>query len=1098
MVQRQEREDSPMKKSVALLCVCLTALLLSGITQSRAQSTTATLSGVIVDETGAVLPGTQLTVTNTATGLKRSLETDERGWFVVPQLAPGPYEVTATQPGFETLVRRGITLAVSQEANLTLSMKVGAVTQQVEVTGEAPLINTSSSSVSGVVDEQRIQELPLNGRDFSQLPLVQAGVNDVLTGDTAQSKGSGARISMGGSRVDQTAWLLDGTNIGSPSFFGTPGGAAGVMLGVDAVREFQVLTSNYSAEVGGSSGGVVNMVTKSGTNNLHGTAFYSLRNSALDARNYNDTSGKPPFKRNQFGASAGGPIRKDKTFFFGDYEAIIQRRGVSKHPQVPDLDVRRGLIPDSAGAVPTVNGPRRQVTVAPEMQPYLDLWPKPNGPEVNINSGVASFDFAPPNPVDEHYYVIRGDHIITDKQTLFARVTLDQGDITNPDDLPITTTKAETNTRYATVAHDYIASPQLLVSTRLAGNRTLLASDEIALVDYPKSLNILLPGYLFSVGYSGVTGIGVSTQNIIKHAQTLFTVDERFLYVRGRHSMKFGATVNRIESSRTGGSSGLNGSMGWPNVERFLTDGAPKSFTATALGVDTARTYLQYAYGVFFQDDWKVTPNFTMNLGLRYEPFTSPDERHGRESTVRDWVTATKFQTDIGLFRNPSKKNVSPRVGFAWDPKGDGKTAVRAGFGIFFVQLLSRAYVVQGAKNPPFFATTSEIQGNLASVPSDLARISPSLVGATLTPNSFMEITQWDLNPSYEMKANLTVERQLTDTLSVSLGYLGGRGIHLWRNTDANAAPFIEVNGRAFVVAGTPRVNRNASVGQTRYSDAQSFYNAMQIEVKKRFGGGLQFQTSYTWSKNIDDSTTGVANTDYNEGSASQAYQTKVDRGLSALHNGQNLVVSGIYALPSPIDSGFLAHVFDGWQLSSIFRAKSGTPFSVKVSARNAPDLSRGAAQQRPDVAEGRNRENITSGTTAGCGNVSTGQRLGTADLYYDPCAFILPPVAPAGYAAGSGFYGISGRNFLTGSGLVNFDFSLRKSFPIGITEGTQLEFQADTFNLFNRTSLPLPSGSVLNPSLRSSQPYVAGAGRITAPPVTNARQFQFGLKITF
>jgi hypothetical protein len=358
--------------------------------------TTATLSGVVSDASGAVLPGAQVTVTNTGTGVKRAVTTDSAGRFTASQLAPGPYEVTATLSGFDTLRRDGITLAIGQEANLTLALKVGAVSEQVTVTAEAPIVNTSTSSVSGVVDEQRIEELPLNGRDFSQLPLVQTGVTAIRNGDATVSKGYGARISMGGSRPDQTAWLLDGTNIHSVSNFGTPGSAAGVMLGVEAVREFQVLTSNYSADLGGTSGGVVNMLTKSGTNKLHGSLFEFLRNSALDARNFFDLD-KPAFKRNQFGGAVGGAIKKDKTFFFGNYEGLRQRQGVTTTATVPDSGVHQGLIPD-----PTAAGGFRQVTVAPEIRPYLALIPLPNGPAKGAGLGLL---YASGNaPVDENYF----------------------------------------------------------------------------------------------------------------------------------------------------------------------------------------------------------------------------------------------------------------------------------------------------------------------------------------------------------------------------------------------------------------------------------------------------------------------------------------------------------------------------------------------------------------------------------------------------------------------------------------------------------------------------------------------------------------------
>jgi hypothetical protein len=723
-----------------------------------------------------------------------------------------------------------------------------------------------------------------------------------------------------------------------------------------------------------------------------------------------------------------------------------------------------------------------------------------NGGSVGgANSGVGAHFFSSPNPINEHYWVGRLDHQINSAQSLFFRATIDNGEITSPDPLPITTTESEMNTRYATLAHDYVASPSFLLSTRLAANRTLLGADEIPLVDYPSSLEKLLPGYLFTVGYTGVQSIGINTQNVIRHAQTLWTLDERAQATRGAHSMKFGITMDRVESSRRGGSAGLNGSMSWAGVEQFLTDQRPQTFAGAAPGLDNARTYVQYLYGFFFQDDWKARPNLTLNLGLRYDPSSGPHERHKRESTVDNWMTATAFQTNIGLFNNPSERYWSPRVGFAWDPQGNAMTAVRGGFGLFYMQLLSAHYVVQGAKNQPFFATTNAILGNLGSVVSDLAANRAAL----LSPNfggeiTFLEITQWNLDPSYEMKFNLSVERQIGRNASLTVGYLGGRGVHLWRNTDVNNAPYVlDAAGRPLVVFGTPRINRLAGVGQTRYSDAQSFYNAMQVELKKKMSGGFQLQTSYTWSKSVDDSTTGVANTDYNEGSASQAYLTKADRGLSALHVGQNIVVNGIWEVPSAFDGGIGNYLFGGWQLAGIFRAKSGTPFSVKVTSRNAPDQSRSASLQRPELAPGRDFENITTGTSAGCGAgagaVPAGQRLGTTSRYYDPCAFVRPG-APVGFAAGSGYFGNLGRNTLTGPGLVNFDFSLSKSVPLGLREGSEIKFQADAFNIFNRNNLGLPATGALNPITNA---YTPEAGRINTQ-VTRPRQMQFGLKLIF
>jgi hypothetical protein len=377
------------------------------------------------------------------------------------------------------------------------------------------------------------------------------------------------------------------------------------------------------------------------------------------------------------------------------------------------------------------------------------------------------------------------------------------------------------------------------------------------------------------------------------------------------------------------------------------------------------------------------------------------------------------------------------------------------------------------------------VLGNIATTPNALRQISPSILTSVMNSNSFMEIVQYDLNPSYEMKANLTVERQLPGNMSVSAGFLGNRGIHLWRLVNMNDSPYILVNGRPFVVNGTPRLNQNAGASETRYSDAQAFYNALQVEVKKRFSHGLQFQSSFTWSKNVDDSTTGVAATDYTPGGAgntSNSYNPKVDRGLSSLHQSRTLVINGIYNLPYTGHSRFTSGVLGGWQVASIFTAVSGTPFSVYVSGRNAPDQDKSTGIQHPDLAPGRSFNSII---------------LGGVNQYFDPTAFVPPPVAPPGFTAGSGFYGNAGRNILIGPGLVNLDFSLHKSIALGIREGSRLEFHADTFNLLNRANFAVPGpaqSQVINPTTRA---YIAGAGRITNT-VTSSRQIQFGLKLLF
>jgi hypothetical protein len=1057
--------NAVLRKAALVTGVIAIAIAISS--PGRAQMTTATVSGTVTDATGAVIPTVKVTVTNTATGVTRSTLTDEAGRFVVPQLSPGPYEITSASPGLALLVRKGITLEIGQEVNLPLAMTPGAVSEQVTVTSEAPLVSTGTSSVAGVVDEKRIVNLPLNGRDFSQLPLLTPGVTANRNTSTSTTMGYATKVSMGGSRPDVTAWMLDGTNIKGITNFGTPASVAGVMMGVDAVQEFQVLVSNYSAEFGGTSGGVINMVTKSGTNKLHGTAYEYLRNSALDARNFFDSSEKPAFKRNQFGASFGAPIKKDKTFFFSNYEGIVQRQGLTTVAIVPDANAHRGLIPGAGGAL-------QQVAVAPSIQPYLDLWPLANGP--GVGGGLATL-YAPTNrPVEENYFMARVDHQLTERQSIFARFTYDQGTLTTPDALPITNSTVDTRTRYYTLQYQNVFTQRFLASTRLAYNRTNLLSNNTPTVSVPASAIFFNSGLPPQLSFPGVTGFGPTTTAQFVRLQNLYQFQENLQYVRSAHTMKFGADIQHIGYNQYRSAPGNNASFGWSSLQAFLQDSRLQSFSATAEGADRSqpRSWVQYVYGVYFQDDWRLRRNVTLNLGLRYEPFSVPTEKYGRFGTVKDWTKDTVFLTGQGgtpLWKDPSKKNFSPRVGFAWDVTGDGKTAVRGGFGIFFVDLLNTYYGTPGQLNPPFFAQVTTVQGNLASARADVAQASPAALSPILNPNSSKTLIDWNLKPSYEMKYNLSVERQLGGDVSVVAGYLSGRGVHLWRTASIHAAPSITVDGRPFVAAGTPAINPNTGQGGIRYSDTQSFYNALLLEVKKRFSRSFQLQTAYTFAKNVDDGTAGGVSGVGNDGSTSQPYNPKADRGLSGLHQAHTLVINGAYMLPSPIKSGLLSRFVDKWQMSSILTAHSGEPFTVFSSGFNAPNLVNSAGQQHPDLVAGRTSSNIVTGNP---------------DQYFDPTAFVLP--AP-------GFYGNAGRNILIGPGLFNFDLSLKKSIPLGGKEGQHVEFRAEAFNLLNHSNFAIPANTqVLNATTRS---YVAGAGKITKT-VTSSRQLQFSIKVTF
>ncbi len=1037
---------------------------------AMAQTTTGAILGSVKDGTGAVLSGAEVTALNTARGEKRSTSTNEQGRFLLPELPSGSYEITVTMAGFDTLIRTGITLAVGQQAILTLPMTVGAVNQQVTVTGEAPMVNTTEGAVSGLVEEQRIKDLPLNGRDFTQLALVEPAVMSVRNTSAAPNKGFGTRISIAGSRPDQTGWLLDGMNIKSFSGFGTPASASGLLLGVDAVREFQVLTTNYSTEFGGTSGGVINMVTKSGTNGLHGSAYEFMRNNVLDARNFFDIQ-KPPFKRNQFGFSVGGPIRKDKTFFFGNFEELKAPLGLTSKAFVPDANVREGLIPAAGGTL-------QRVPIAPEIAPYLKIWPLPNGPASGPNSGAGTLLSSANQRTSEYYFLNRVDHHLTDKQSVFARFTFDQGSLAVPDTIPIDTNVIATRTRSATVQLVSIWSPKLLSTSRVGYNRTTLISDVALNFNYPADLFFFLdhrvpPQFILP----GFTNFGPTSSTVSQRALNRYEFQEAFTYATGNHSFKFGFDYQH-NGYNVGNGANTNPQYTWPSLAAFLQDQPLSGLTINVPGGTNERTFRQVVLGFYWNDDWKATPNLTVNWGVRFEPYTIPSEKWGRLPYVKDWLTATEFTVGGAAFKNPSLKYFAPRLGFAWSPGGAGKTAVRGAFGVFDRLYLPNDVQQTIASNPPFTEVIrTVIPGvTLANLPETLLRLAPSLISAKFSPQTALVLYPYNPPAQYEMKFNLAVERQVGPGVSVTLGYIGARGIHLTRQSEINGFYTVNVNGRVLVPLPAQRPNPAFGAGSIMSLDAQSFYNGLQLGVKKRLSRGFQLQASYTWAKAVDDSSTGVGGTDYsNQGYSSQIWNTKADRGLSALHQGQNLVVNGLWALPSPVGPRVVSYVLGGWQWSGIISVNTGAPFTVTESGTNVQDNGRVAGVSKLRMPD-----------WIGTGSFSSIIRHGNPNQYFDSSAFVTPPPQ---------VYGNLGRDTFLGPGLVNFDMSLQKNFALKFREGSQLEFRSDCFNLFNRANFAIPSATAAVNGNTGAR--IATAGAITNT-VTSSRQLQFGLKLIF
>jgi outer membrane receptor protein involved in Fe transport len=785
---------------------------LAGIPAS-AQTVGASLQGTIYDPSGAVLPRTRVEIRNVETGATRSLTADDGGRWREPVLLPGEYEIRASAPGFQTVVRKGIHLAVGQEAVLDLVLEVGQTETEISVIGDAERVNLTSGALSGLVDQKQMRDLPLNGRSFQQLALLQPGVNAVTAGGNDPVGGRTPKISINGTRPEQSSFLLDGTDI-NDVYNKTPGSVGGVLLGVEAVLEFQVLTNSYSAEFGRSAGGVINAVTRAGTNQYHGSLFEFLRNSDLDAKNFFDpaTLPIPPFKRNQFGGVMGGPIHKDRTFFFGSFESLIDRLGVTGVTSVPNLNARTGLLPTG------------QITVNPAMQPFLDtLLPPPNGRD--LGGGVAQYLFTEPQPTNEYFTQGRIDHRFSMNDFVFGRYTFDNANVDRPPTVkvPVTNTKERSRNQYVTLEYQHVFSPSLLNTLRVGFSRSDHESTNERTIDIPPSLT-WIPGQ--PLGFLTISGVATEDfgdwrlprrdrLNNWQYADTLF-------WNRGAHGIKVGFETQRIQFNQYV-TSQVGGLLTFTSLSNFL-QGIPSQFDFALPGrIDGDRGYRQRLFAFFAQDDIRLRKNLTVNLGLRYELVTVPTEVNGKISNLRH-LTDAAMTVGGQWYANPSLKNFAPRVGLAWDPFSNGKTSVRAGFGIFDDEILPKYYFISGSVNPPFLPRSSLVSP--PPFPNLLSKFDPDHVLYQL------QTTNYDLQNPYVLQFNLGIQRSLPGDWVIGAGYSGSRGLHLLRIGNANLAPFTVVNGIKVYQPQLGVMNPNfASISQ-RISDAQSYYNALQLSAK--------------------------------------------------------------------------------------------------------------------------------------------------------------------------------------------------------------------------------------------------------------------------
>ena len=1100
----------------ALPVVLLSAVLVYG------QGTSGTILGTVTDPQGAVIAGVTVSVKNLDTQRQRQVVTDSSGYYRVEALPVGRYEVRAERQGFKVSVN-SLTLTVGEEAVTNLKMEVGSLSEQVIVTSTGTEVETTTATMGGLVDEKKIRDLPLNGRSFDQLIYLQPGVTVATSAGSSPNQGRGTKFSVGGARLTSNLFMLDGTDMNDSQNF-TPGGAGGQMFGVESIKEFKVITHNAPAEYGRSMGGIINAVSQTGTNNLHGDIFEFLRNSALDAKNYFDNANLPipPFKRNQFGGAVGGPVLlphfgeggpaigyhgKDKLFFFANYEGLRETLGVTKNAVVPDANARTGKI-----------GTATPIIVNPAVVPYVNLIPVANGPLILTSTGAptgfAQLQFSQPQPVHVNYFTGRVDWNRTSKDSLFVRYTIDDSAKLRqdaPDHVMGLFAENETHrNQYVTLQDTRVLSANKVNQLRFGFNRSTLQVNLLNQANVPASLSFI-PGQPFGhVTITGMSPLGTVVNDPRSFFMNSYQPSDDFSITHGNHAFKTGVFIERFQWN-TAAFNRIGGDYSFASLKDFLTANV-KSVVVPFPGADPHRSIRATLFAGYFQDDWRAARRLTLNLGLRYELTTVPTEKFGQSSFL-----LTPSDTAL-LIHTPfagNHKNFAPRVGLAWDVRGDGKTSVRAGFGIYYDQILLNQFLNLFDRNPNpdlksgWLTVTLPQPGIPAPFPNPLAAAQSAGAGFALQNTVFD-----NYKTPYLYQYSLEVQRQIAKNLVASVAYVGSRGKHLVERRDGNTPVPIVLAGGVPCNAGavsatnpilpagtlcTPKtaLRRNSKWAdmQTRSLDGLSWYDSMQVSVLRRFSGGLQVQAAYTWSKSLDTSS-GLFSEEADNAATGVEIPDNIrnEKGLSNFDVRHNAIINVLYELPFGKSlRGVSGQLLSGWQIGGIGTFAAGVPFTVENSANRSQNQATGSNfSDRPNLVTGASN-NPTHGVSAGCTfgtgtsaiTVAAGTPVGTPSHWFDPCAFVPQPL---------GTFGNLGRNTLIGPGRSTIDFLVNKHFRI--SEKRELQFRTEVFNILNHPNFEAPNINFRR-IFDGSGNLLPTFGQLTNTTSTS-RQIQFGLKFIF
>lgn len=1200
--------------------LCLIVLVyLSASGPLWAQAGTATVTGTATDASGAALVGAKIQATNVGTNVVQSTITDAQGRYTIPDLPVGTYSVQATQSGFRTVIHAGITLSVGSSSVVDFSLPVGEVSQTVSVEGQVSQVQTTTSSVSTLISPQQMRNLPLNGRNFEQLLSLAPGVttvppalNNFVVG---RLYGAMNNYSIAGSRPTGQMFLLDGTDIRDFWEHATGSGYAGTSLGVEAIGEFQVLTNTYTAQFGGS-GAVMNAVSRSGTNDFHGGAYEFIRNNKLDARDAPDIlaglSSPPPFKRNQFGVAVGGPIKKDKLFFFGNYEGLRQGLETTTPLNLPESYLAAGMLPcysplngaslnsnescpaapPATGPYPAVGDPNNPVLAAgggalAQTQQIASLYSLCNGCRTTASTqqvgpagntvatpfaagtdlgGYYTGATAPNLIINEDYTLGRIDYTISPSDTAFARYVLDDARVgDNPrDPLGIFPEKDFTRNQFLTITENHIFSPTMINSLRFGYVR----NNEHSNVQTQLTAAQIASASTFAVAQGGaafatdpldftrtafgepqredgqvsagtatilVPAVGPDQNRPDQIVQSKFSGGDDLSWTHGGHSLKLGVVVTRVDTN--------NDQMAYANGTLYFAAGTQQAFLNGIFGAgfavppgfaNSTRYFREIQVHPYIEDDWKVTPRLTLNLGFRYDfgtnavgwaaggapltsvtasftapigPLTPPTYVPGQPGTL-----FTPVKHVFGS--NPNARNFEPRFGFAYSPFKDNKTSIRGGIGVFDDPVTARIY------ESGFIATPPALSGLVfgPGFPNFTTGFSPA-------PGEFAGVTY--LVPSgapYEIQYNFNIQREVASGTVLTVGYVGSVSRHLWmqRNDNsprcdsypnctalpqvpsarpaASSGPITFIPGSAQACVGTgqndgvvpgsgtgcygsgahftgasfpftpPLINPNYGSMIIEHPTSASSYNSLQVSLNRQFAHNLAGQVNYTYSHCIDNGSFATSLEEFAQ-LQTDSYNQAYDYENCNFDVRHNLSINGLYSLPFHGN-----RLVEGWQLTTILGVHSGVPINVAWPANSGLDPTYIATQwgSRPNYSY-----------AAGCSpNHLIKQAAGAGVIqWFDPSCY---------EAQAPGYFGNVRRNSIPGPGALSMDFSIIKDTKI--TENLNMQFRVETFNILNHFNPGAPN-SILGLAAGNAQP---GQSDTSQSPVITPRQIQFAVKLDF